>query len=170
MAEDRLTAALKAIVHAMFPRIDYLALYPARVVSQNADGTLELKPDDTRVPGLSQVPIRYGIPGVRVKVAAGARVLAGFAGGDPSQPVAELWESGTVTDLFISAGKIEVGSDGTLQAAALGANVRTELDAIWNVLSTHVHPGVTSGGGSTGTPTVVTSKQTVTSATVKVKA
>jgi hypothetical protein len=100
---DRLTRSVGAIVRHLTAHIDYFALYPAKLVSQNDDGTLELKPDDSRLPGLSKVPIRYGIPGVTVKVASGARVLVGFEGGDPAAPVATLWESGSVTELTIDA-------------------------------------------------------------------
>ena len=174
MPDDRLTGALRGVVRAMLPRVDYLALYPAKVVSQNSDGTLELQPDDQRFPGLSQVPIRYGIPGVKVTVAAGARVLLGFAGGDPQQPVAELWESATVTKLQISASAIEIGSDGTLQTAALGDAIRTELDALWSAFTTtyNAHTHVDPQGGATGVPSATVSKsaQTTKSATVKVKA
>ena len=118
MSDDRLTGALRALIRSMFPRVDYYAIYPARVVSQNGDGSLELKPDDTRLPGLSMVPIRYGIPGVKVKVAPGARVLLGFAGGDPQQPVAELWESGTVIEMKVN-GQMIILNDGVLPIARI---------------------------------------------------
>ncbi len=100
---DRLTRAVGAVVRHLTAHLDYFALYPAKLVSQNEDGTLELKPDDSRLPGVSKVPIRYGIPGVTVKVASGARVLLGFEGGDPQQPVATLWEKGSVTEMTIDA-------------------------------------------------------------------
>jgi hypothetical protein len=100
---DRLTRAVGAIVRHLTAHLDYFALYPSKLVSQNSDRTLELKPDDNRLPGLSKVPIRFGIPGVTVKVASGARVLLGFEGGDPGAPVATLWESGSVTELTIDA-------------------------------------------------------------------
>ncbi len=160
MSSDRLSTALVALIRSIFPTIDYLALYPARVIAQNLDGTLELQPDDSRMPGMSSVPIRYGVPGVTAKVSSGARVLLGFAAGDPSKPVAELWESATVTEINLGA---------ATQYAALGTDVRTELDAIWSALQNHVHPGVSAGAASTGAPTVVPVKQTVLGTIVKVK-
>jgi hypothetical protein len=100
---DRMKAGLAAWVRGLFARIDYLALYPSRVVSQNGDGTLELQPDDPRLPGLSNVPVRLGIPGTTVEVQAGARVLLGFEAGDPARPVATLWEGGPLAKLTVVA-------------------------------------------------------------------
>lgn len=125
---DRIKGALASFVRGLFPQIDYLARYPARVVGQNADGTLELVPDDARLPGLSGVPIRIGIPGVTVKVTAG-RVLLGFAGGDPSKPVAELWEGGAaVTEVKFSGGS---------EPLVLGSTYRTAEDALFDAIGAY---------------------------------
>src|SRR5690242_14832304 len=99
---DRAKAGLSAFIRRVVgldilgPRVDYLALYAAKVVVQNGDGTLELQPDDTRLPGYSSVPIRYGIPGVTATVSANARCLITFAGADPQKPIVVGWEPGTV--------------------------------------------------------------------------
>ena len=71
--------ALRAIIEGLVgSRLDRLALYPARVVAQSADLTrLDLQPDDSRIPPCAGVPIRHGLPGVTVTVAAGSRVLLG---------------------------------------------------------------------------------------------
>lgn len=138
---DRIKAGLDAFVRSIFgPKIDALALYPSTVVSQNADGTLELHPDDPRWPGLSSVPVRLGIPGAKVKVAAGARVLVGFAGGDAQRPIAELWESGSVTELdltatniILNAGTAAVGRVGDAVAAA--ATMSTWVAAVHALLN-----------------------------------
>ena len=69
--------------HLVVPRLDPLAHYPARVVSQGDDGTVSVKPDTTRFgPGLDMVPIR-GLPGVTARVKPGARVMLCFEEGDP---------------------------------------------------------------------------------------
>lgn len=112
MSSDRIKAGLAAFVGSMLHRIDYFALYPAKVVAQNADGTLELQPDDTRLPSQSKVPIRLGIPDAAVKVSAGARVLMGFAGGRPEEPIATIWESGTVTELRLNGQAIKLNGGG----------------------------------------------------------
>ena len=98
---DRIKSGLVAIIRRtvgafIVQRVDFLAAYQCKVVTQNGDGTLELQPDDVRLPGYSKVPIRYGVPGVSATVAAGARVLLEFAGGDPQKPIATVWESASV--------------------------------------------------------------------------
>jgi hypothetical protein len=162
---DRMKAALAAYVRSLFAGLDYYASYPAKVVAQNGDGTLELQPDDPRIPGLSNVPIRYGVPGVKATVASGARVLLGFAAGDPGKPQAELWESAVPTEIVIGTG--------STQPVGLGTALRTELDAIWTKLvalgaHTHVTPVGASGPPSSGV--VVKTAQVVESSLVKVKA
>lgn len=88
------------VTRVLGERLDFLALYPARVVVQNLNGTLDVQPDDARLPSMQSVPIRYGVPGVTAKVAAGGRVLIGFENGDPSRPVATLWDSASTTIQF----------------------------------------------------------------------
>lgn len=118
---DRLKAGLAGFVRSLFARIDYYALYPAKVIAQNGDGTLELQTDDQRFAGMSGVPIRYGVPGITVTVSPGARVLLGFAGGDPSKPIAELWESASVTELDITATLIKLNG-GAIPVAKEGSS------------------------------------------------
>lgn len=86
------------------PRLDPLALYPGRVVSQGDDGTLDIKPDAVKLgAGLAMVPIRHGLPGVTVRVRPGARVLLGFEGGDITRPFAALWEAGGLDSITVEA-------------------------------------------------------------------
>lgn len=115
---DRLTQAVRSIVRSLTSHMDYFAVYPAKVVSQNADGTLELQPDDQRIPGLTKVPIRYGIPGVTAKVASGARVNVHFEGGDPGSPMAALWQSGTLNEVTVTAATKVTVSAPTIEADA----------------------------------------------------
>lgn len=131
-----LRAALAAIIRHE-QAIDTFALYPARVAQQHADGTLELAPDDERLPDASKVPIRLGIPGASVKVAAGARVLLGFEAGDRRRPYASLWESGSVTELKLDATTI-VLNGGT-------AKVARANDPCTHSLSVVVPPGAAGG-------------------------
>jgi hypothetical protein len=98
------------------PRVDYLAAYQCKVVVQNADGTLELQPDNAALPGYSKVPIRYGVPGISATVAAGARVLLEFAGGDPQKPIA-----GGAFDVLMQAIATAVGTSGSPAGATAAA-------------------------------------------------
>lgn len=121
----RLLDAFQRLLAPLSRRIDYQALHAARVVAQAADGTLELIPDDPRVPPCRGVPIRYGLPGVRVVVPAGVRVLLTYEGGDPRRPVATLWELGDVTRLVVDGGTHPAArqghatSDGVLSVMAV---------------------------------------------------
>lgn len=105
---DRVKEAIGAYVRTLFARIDFFAGYWCRVVAQNADGSLELLPDDARIPGHSNVPIRYPIPGMKLSVAPGARALLEFAAGDPSKPFVSAFESGTATKLEVTATEVDV--------------------------------------------------------------
>lgn len=104
MIADRLLAPFEALVRRLTSRIDFCALYACRVVAQNADGSLELQPDDARMPSLSGVPIRHGLPGVSVTVAAGSRVLLGFENASPASPFAALWDASSVTEIRFNGG------------------------------------------------------------------
>lgn len=106
MDSDRLKRAFERLVLyavASGNQVDYRAYYPAKVVAQAADFTLELIPDDTRLPSLSKVPLRLGVPGVQAKVAPGSRVLLFFEGGEPSSPAASLFQSSSLLELVVTA-------------------------------------------------------------------
>lgn len=159
---DRVKEGLLKLIDGQTRRIDYLALYPCKVATQNADGTLELQPDSAAMPQLSKVPIRLGVPGVKVKVTAGCRVLLGFEGGDPRRPAAFLWEfnGSTLTELAI-------GNNPT-SYVALATQTKAALDAIVTWANSHVHTGVTTGGGSSATTATPLSTSTnVASSTTK---
>jgi len=128
-SERGILASVRTLVERIVgPRLDLLAAYPATVVSKTADGTLEPRPSSSKVPPVTPVPIRYGVPGITAKVAAGARVWLEFAGGDASQPVATLWESASVTELDIAGTLIHVG--GSQFVARVGDPVTVLLDSV----------------------------------------
>lgn len=91
---DRAKAGLANFVRGVFPRFDYFARYPGTVVKQGGNNSFDFQPDSTRVPGLSGLPVRFGLPGVSVQLALNSRprCLLGFFGGDPTQPFLDLWE------------------------------------------------------------------------------
>ena len=89
---DRFKAALEAMVLRIAGKYDYAVPYACKVISQNSDGTLELQPDSSALPGLSNVPVRYGAPGTTATVGAGARCFVVFENADPSKPVVAGWD------------------------------------------------------------------------------
>jgi hypothetical protein len=139
---DRLKRALVAIIDHRMHRVDYLALYPARVASQNSDGTLELVPDGTRFKGISRVPLRLGLPGVTVEVEKDSRVLVGFEAGDKARPYASVWDTSTVksitikaeTKVVVDAPSVELGGEGGRPLAAVGDFARMSTTLIANVM------------------------------------
>jgi hypothetical protein len=101
--EDRVRGAFARLTNKVLPDIDYSKPYRAKVVSQNGDGSLELLPLDAKLPPLSRVPIRYGIPGLSAKVAPGCTCLVAFDGGDPSRPTASLFDAGSLLEVEVTA-------------------------------------------------------------------
>lgn len=114
MHEAEPKGALSRFIRWVMRDTTYHASYPATVQSQSADDSLDLLPDDERVrgTGLSSVPIRHGLPGVRVRVAVGARVLLGFEAGDPRRPYAGLWEPGSIEEILFDGGTAPVARQG----------------------------------------------------------
>lgn len=82
--EDPIRAGLASIIdeRIRLAGVDYLALYPARVVVQRSDGTLDVQPDSPRIPPMTERPYRGPVHGARLTIPAGARVLVGFASAD----------------------------------------------------------------------------------------
>lgn len=119
---DRIKRALADFVDAIMSRVDYHALYPAKVVSQS--GTLvDVVVDDTRFGSLTKVPIRTFAPDVVVTVSPNARVLIGFENGKPDQPYASLWQSGAIVSVAIA---------GDTDATSLASKV----DALFGAIAT----------------------------------
>ncbi len=110
-ARSRLLESFGRLVEHLTRRVDYLALYPCRVVAQREDGTLDLQAEDSRLGAPAAVPYRT-LRGFSVEVSAGARVLLGFEGGDPARPVALLWELGDATVVRVNGGDTEVARKG----------------------------------------------------------
>lgn len=128
MVTERLKKSLRVLVREA--RIDYLALYPARVLLDHGNMQLDLEPDDARLPLLVRVPLRVFLPGAYVKVQAGSRVLLGFEAGDPAKPVAYLWEAGgtIIVEVTTVAGR-KVRLDDETGKTRVYDPVRIEVDA-----------------------------------------
>jgi len=96
---DRAKRFMTGILESLIGhRLDYGAWYPSVVIGQSADlETLELYPDSAviRGQGIARVPLRHGLPGCKVQVTPGSRVILFFEDSDPQQPAAGLWPTGS---------------------------------------------------------------------------
>lgn len=78
----------KSIIKMLEPRLETYALHPATVQRDNGDGTLDVKPDNPKMPAMVKIPAFTGLAGVQVSVETGTRVLIAFLGANPNAPVA----------------------------------------------------------------------------------
>jgi hypothetical protein len=103
---DRLKSGIEEFVKRLTARYDYAGVHGYTVVAQNADFTLELKPDDPKIdPPLPKVPIKYDSPSNRVTVKAGATCNVMYTNKDPTRPFAFGFDPGEYE-------LIEIGTDG----------------------------------------------------------
>ena len=145
MNQDRIKQPLLSFIKSAFSRIDYYAYYKCKVVSQSSDGLkVDLVPEDQRIPTLSNIPLRLGIPQAVAKFAPGAHVMLGWENADPSKPYALAGFSNDATLTML-----EIGGS-SAQFVALANLVKSELGSIATALSSHTHSGVTAGAGMTG--------------------
>jgi hypothetical protein len=138
-----LRGALERLIRWVTRDTLFLGQYPCEVIAQSADGSLDLLPEDVRLraQGLQAVPIRHGLPGVKVQVAPGEVVLLSFENGDPRLPYAALWREGQVLSVEIG-GSLPVAMAGLVDAA-LAAHVAT--------FNAHTHV-VAAAPGTSATP------------------
>ena len=134
----RLRAAIREIVRAEVRDLTYALWRPCTVVSQSGD-LLDLRPDDDHVAPPTGVPYRT-LPGVRLTIPAGTRVLLGYEGADPRRPVALLAEYSVVTRLAVNGATTKAARDG--EAVNSSTAMATWIDAVSTLLNT---PGVVTG-------------------------
>ncbi len=143
--------------------VNYSQWYRSKIVSQAADGTVDLMPDDERVrgAGLSHVPILHGIPGLTVKVVPGTYVDLFFENGDPSSPKCALAADGSsvqsvqlqaLQEIAIVAPAIKLGPTAQpTQSSVNGEFLMAYIDGITTALSTAfglITAGPTTTGGA----------------------
>ncbi len=118
---DRLKRSLRAVVRWLLRRVDLTALYPATVVQQYGDGSLDLLASVPGRPNLTRVPIQYGVPGFAMTVKNGGEVLVGFTGADRKLPYVLVYDQATVESVSILGG--------TKPVARLGDGCQIQLPA-----------------------------------------
>lgn len=141
----RLRAAIREIVRAEVRDLTYALWRPCTVVSQSGD-LLDLRPDDDHVAPPTGVPYRT-LPGVKLTIPAGTRVLLGYEGADPRRPVALLAEYSAVTRLAVNGATTKAARDG--EAVNSSTAMDTWITAVSTLLNT---PGVVTGSVGAVTP------------------
>lgn len=171
--EARMTAGFAGLYgrlagHHVAGPVDYCAMYRAKVAAQSSDFRfVDLTPDNPKIPGVGNVPFKLGLPCATAQIQAGAYVLLGWEGGDPSKPYAvPAWEGGEsivkmVLGMVSGAGGalIILGGETGAEWGVLGQSLLTRLEDLEDKFNAHTHPvsGVQAGAASvtsavTGTP------------------
>ena len=131
--------------HVVRAKIDYSRPWVGTVTSQ-VGNTIDVKPDNARLPNLLGIPIRTGVPDVTAKVKSGARARVHFDDGDPSKPFVALWDIESVESISIG------GESGTLAPVARQGDavlVTVDAGAIVKAASGTIQfPGVIVSGSS----------------------
>lgn len=92
---DRLRGAFAEIVRGLTRAVDFHRAVRARVDHVHASGRVDTSPETVGTPTQTDLPLRFGVPGVlRAVAGTGARVLLAWAEGDPSQPYVAAWDGG----------------------------------------------------------------------------
>lgn len=142
--EDKTTAALRSVIELETRHTDAHAVYTMRVTAQNGQ-SVDLKSDSLDVPDMGRVPIRFGIPGMAVTIAPGAKVLVTYENGDRHRPVVISWDSADVTEIHFV---LPTSS----QPAVRGTSLATYLSNLTSWLSALSLPVSGTNAGPPGVP------------------
>ena len=160
MTSDRWFAAFGALVERVLndtQRIDYKALYPARVVQWSESGINpsglvdvvfindDLGQSATKLRSKAGIPVLPTTPGLSYKPTAGTQVLIGWQGGDERYPYALAW---------LGLG----GSSEITQTASVAVTVTasTPVSGHVDVVASTVNLGDAVGGQTLANQTMVT--------------
>lgn len=102
-------SALERLIRRICGDTRFHRLYPGTVELVRGDGSMDVTPDDEEMRGMGLPPLfpRAGLPAAKVTADAGARVLVGFAAGDPARPYIAEFASGRGT-VSIDSGEASV--------------------------------------------------------------
>lgn len=82
--------------------LEYFRATPGRINNQNG-GTVELQPDDSRLPPLRRVAVRLGLPDTEVALVPGARAVSTWEGATPAAPVLQSFGVSQATKIKFAA-------------------------------------------------------------------
>jgi len=125
-------------------QVDLSRQYPGRVSKQNADGTLQVVLDDEKVKGsgLDKVPYYVGLPGAKVKVNPGQRVLLAFEAGDGSRARVVGWQAGgQAKEIAIGGAPLPGARQGDMIAVTIMAVPAAPIAGVGFLLAPPMPPG-----------------------------
>lgn len=110
---DRAKAALLAMVGPAPASVDYRGIYRAKLITQSSnDQKCGVLPEDPRLPPMENVPLRHGIPGVRVLVQPGAHLQVGWENGRGDLPYVALWDTdANAVRIVLPSKQVFIGDD-----------------------------------------------------------
>lgn len=148
MFDEPWLKSLEAFILRVMSKVDYHAMFEAKVISQDAQGNLAIEFFSPKMPSMTGVEIRYGVPGIKAEVKAGATVLVGFVDGEPTKPYATIWRPESINKLIVDSENFTVKMSSTLlgDAAILGVARATDPVAVGDpvvpVMASFVLPSV----------------------------
>lgn len=115
---DRVKKSFFNLAKAADPRAGYGHLYGGTILSQSDDlSEVDMKLDDRRLPGMAGLPLKLGIPGLKIKLRfdRGVPILGavGFSDSNPALPFALLVsaDAPAVERITIPADLLELGGE-----------------------------------------------------------
>jgi hypothetical protein len=165
MQSDRWFSAFGGLVERVLndkQRIDYRALYPARVIQWNESGINpsglvdvvfindDLGQSATKLRSKAGIPVLPTTPGLSYKPTAGTQVLVGWQGGDERYPYALAW-----LGLGGSSEVTQTASD------AVTVTASTPVTGHVDVVASTVNLGDAAGGQTLANQTMVTATSTM---------
>lgn len=91
---DGAAEPLRAFVRETMRGVELLGTFSGQLILQRADGTVDVIPDDKRLPGLTSVRVPVIVPGARLTFFGRARCRFVFEGGDIRYPAVTLYDGG----------------------------------------------------------------------------
>jgi len=120
------------------PMLRYGCIYRAKVTGQSSDlQRVSVRPFDESLPSMADIPLRHGVPGIKVQVAPGCTVQIGWDDRRPDRPFAALWSAeASALRVIISCPSIELGMENATEFVAKGTSQTAQLVAAFTTIAT----------------------------------
>lgn len=118
-----LTGTIEKAIKGLAPDVDPYGHYPCTVLSQSSDlKTVDVSTSHPKISGMTKVRFSVGLPGCKVKISRGAKVLVGFEGGDRQRPFVSFFSDADIAEITLKASS-KVTIDAPVVDLAGGAGI-----------------------------------------------